>query len=136
MCAVKINQAVLVGWKMRWHPVNHDTYSPAVHQFDQVHQVLRSAESAGGREIACDLVTPRAVEWMLIDRQELHMRESHISKIFRKLLAKLPVVEPSETLLVLSSPGAGVGLVHRDGAGGGIMGVTIRHPIGIAPFVV
>ena len=62
-------------------------------RFDQVHEVLRRANRAGGRKIACGLVAPRAVERMLHDGHQFHVREAHLLHIVGQPRSHLPVGE-------------------------------------------
>ena len=50
--AVKIAKAVLVGGKMRWHPVENNADAELVQAVDEVHKFLRIAVAAGRGKIA------------------------------------------------------------------------------------
>ncbi len=58
--AVEVGEAVLVGGEVRGHPVENDADAVLVQVVDQVHEVLRRAVAAGGREVAGGLVAPGA----------------------------------------------------------------------------
>src|ERR1700726_5296523 len=62
--AVEERQGVLVVREVRRHPVEDDADAALVEVVDQVHEVLRRAVAAGGREEAGHLVPPPAVEGM------------------------------------------------------------------------
>src|SRR6185295_7588982 len=54
--AVEVAERPFVCGKVRGHPVQNHRYSMLVQVIDQVHQVLRSAITAGGREISRRLI--------------------------------------------------------------------------------
>src|SRR6202011_1001088 len=60
--AVEVRQAMLVGWKVRGHPVQNHADALLVELVDKLHQVLGRAVAAGGREVARGLVAPGAEE--------------------------------------------------------------------------
>ena len=76
VCSVEKRQAVTVGREVRRHPIEIHTDTVLVQVIDQEHEILRSAVTRGRGEVAGRLVSPRAVEGMLHDRQEFHVSES------------------------------------------------------------
>src|ERR1039457_2079307 len=63
--AVEVGESMLVVRKMRRHPIEDHAESALVQAVNEIHEVLRRAVARGGREISCDLISPRTVEGML-----------------------------------------------------------------------
>ena len=90
----------------------------------------------GGREVAGDLVAPRAVERVLHHRQQLDVGEAHVVDVGDELVGQLAVGERAVALLRVAPPRAEVHLVDRDRprrAGRAARGVL--DPGGVAPLV-
>ena len=81
MRAVEVGEAVLVGRKMRRHPVQDHADPATVQVIDEIHEILRRAVARCRREVARDLVAPGAVERVLHDRHQLHVREAHFGHV-------------------------------------------------------
>ena len=69
MGAVEIAEAVLVPREMGGNPIENDADAALMQRVDEGHEILGRAEAAGGGEVADGLISPRAVERMLGDRQ-------------------------------------------------------------------
>ncbi len=82
---VEEDEAVLVGREMRRHPVEDHTDPLLVQVVDQEHQVLRRPVAAGGSEEAGRLVSPRSVERVLHDGEELDVSEAEPARIGSEL---------------------------------------------------
>ncbi len=95
MRAVEIGEPVLVGRKVRRHPVEDDADAPLVQVIDEVHEVLRRAVAGGRREIARDLIAPGAVERVLHDGQQLHVGEAHLDHVVADGVRELPISQSS-----------------------------------------
>ena len=93
MRAVEVGEPMLVVRKMRRHPIKDHPQSALVQAINEIHEILRGAVARGRREISRDLISPRAVERMLHDRQELHVREAHVERMVAELVGELPVGE-------------------------------------------
>ena len=66
--AVEFGQRMRVLGKMRRHPIHNHADTGLMTLVDEMPQLIGRAETACGREIICDLITPRAFERMLGDR--------------------------------------------------------------------
>src|SRR5262249_49911777 len=89
--AVEKAQSVLVGGKVRWHPIENHADASGVQMIDEVHKVLGRAIACGGRKIAGGLIAPRSVERMLGNRHEFNMREAELIQIIAQRMRKLAV---------------------------------------------
>src|SRR5207247_8314760 len=67
--AIEFGQRVCVLWKMRRHPIHDHADAGLMTSVDKMAKVVIRPEPAGGRIIICDLITPRAFERMLGNRQ-------------------------------------------------------------------
>src|SRR5688572_12189546 len=99
MRAVEAGQRVLVVREMRRYPVENHADAALVQVVDEVHQILRVAETRCRREIARDLIAPRSVERMLHDRHQLDVREAATLDVSgepwrNRAIAHLPEVRP------------------------------------------
>ena len=101
---------------------------------DQVHEVLRRAVAGSGREVARALITPGAVEGVLHDRHELHVREARLRYVVGEPMGELPVAEQPAVRSAL--PRAQVDLVDRDRSIERVAVAASVEPRGVAPFVV
>ena len=111
VAAVELAQAVGVGRKMPRHPVEDHAQAGRVGLRNEVAEIIRRAETRGRRVHAGGLITPGAVERVLVDRQQFEVGETHVLRIGNQLLGDLAVVEPLATLV--ASPRAQVHLVDR-----------------------
>ena len=66
-----------------------------------------------GREVAGDLVAPRAGERVRHHRQQLDVREAHVARVGRELVGQLEVVQRAVVLERVQPPRAEVDLVDR-----------------------
>src|SRR6266403_667409 len=66
--SIKFGQGVGVLWKMRRHPIQDNADASLMTFVDEMTEIVRRTESAGGRVIICDLITPRTFKGMLGDR--------------------------------------------------------------------
>ncbi|MCY1224032.1 hypothetical protein D9M72_361740 [compost metagenome] len=130
--AVEVPEPVLVGWKVRRHPVEQHADALLVQVIDEVHEVLRRTETRGGREVAGGLVAPRAVERVLGHGHELHVREAHLVHVGGQPVRDFAV---AEKLAVLALPRAQVHLVDRLRRIERVALAARRHPFVVAPGV-
>ncbi len=112
MSAVEIHQSVLIGWKMRRHPVENDADSAGMQMVDEIHQILRRAVACRRREISRGLIAPRTIERVLGDRHEFDMRKSGLLEIGGQLVRQLAIVEK---VAVLAAPGTDVQFIDGHG---------------------
>ena len=99
---VEVSEPVRVVGEMRRHPVEDHAYAVLVQMVHQVHEILRCAVAAGGREEADHLVSPGAVEGMLHYRQEFHVCEPHVVAVLGQLGRQFAIGQPAIALF----PGA------------------------------
>ncbi len=113
--AVEIDEAVLVGGKVRGHPVEDDADPGLVERVDEGHEVLRRAEPGGRREEPGALIAPGPRERVLHDRKQLHVREAHGLRIGRQVRRDLAVGQRPLAFVGDPPPGAEMHLVdgHR-----------------------
>ena len=103
-CTVKLSQPMFIFWKVRRHPVDDDSYAGIVTTVDEVSKVIGVPETLRWGEHANGLVAPGAIERMLRYRQQLNVREPHISNIVDKLICELPVCKIAIALIRLAPP--------------------------------
>ena len=113
--AVEVGQPVLVVGKVRRHPVENHADAVLVQVVHQVHEILRRAVAAGGREVAGDLVSPRAVERVLHDGHELDVGEAEFVDVVGEPRREFAIAEPAIALFRVAHPGAEVHFVDRHG---------------------
>ncbi len=112
--AVELREAMRIVGEMARHPIENDAKPGTMAGVDQRRKIRRAAEPARRRELSGRLIAPGAVERMLGDRQELHMREVQVADIGRKLVRKLAIGEPAAAFLGPSPPGAEMHFIDRD----------------------
>src|SRR5262249_17486980 len=67
MRTIEVAQAMLIGGKMRRHPVQDHTDTLLVQIVNEVHKIRRCPIAPRWGEVAGDLVAPGGVQWMLHD---------------------------------------------------------------------
>ena len=102
---------------------------------DQVHQVLRRAVSAGGREVAGGLVAPRREERVLGDRQELDVSKTHVAAIVGELRAEVAIAQRMIRWVCRAHPRAEMDLIDAHGRILRAPGLSGLHPLCIVPLV-
>ena len=131
--AVEVVQAKGVPGEVGGHPVHNHADARLVELVNEVLQIVRGAEAAGGGEVAGALVAPGGVQGVLGDGEQLHMGEAHLLHVGHQVGGDIPVAE--ELPLAGAPPGAQVALVDVHGpAVGGIFGPE-REPVPVAPLV-
>ncbi len=134
--AVEVDEAVLVGGKVRRRPVEDHADPLLVQVIDEPHEVLRRAVARRGREEPGHLVAPRRIERVLGDGQQLDVREAAAQHVRRQLGRDLPVAEPALLLLGDAHPRPQVDLVDRDRRVERVLRSPHAHPVAVAPAVV
>jgi hypothetical protein len=98
--AVEPAQAVGVGREVRGHPVDDHPDAGLVQRVDHRHQIVGRAVATGRREVAGDLVAPRAVERVGQDRHQLDVGEAQAAGVLGQALAERAVVERRAVIAV------------------------------------
>ena len=111
--AVEIAEAMLVGRKMRGHPIEDHAEASLMGAVYEALEPGRVAVTPRRREQADGLVAPGRIERMLRDGHQLDMSEAHPGRIRHKLIGEVVVAQ--ELVVVLAPPGAQMHLVdaHR-----------------------
>src|SRR5437016_1648598 len=99
---------------MGGHPIEYHAYPSLMELINQEHHVLRWAIPAGRCEVPRCLISPRAIEGVLHERQKLYMGEAHFARIPREIRRHLPVAEVSISILGNPPPRPKVHLVCTD----------------------
>src|SRR5690554_4845549 len=66
--AIEAGEGVIIIGKMPRHPVQYHPDVVLMTLVDKVTQIIRAPVAAGGRIVACGLVTPRLIQWVLGNR--------------------------------------------------------------------
>ncbi len=133
MRAVESREAVRIVREVRRHPVEDHADAGLVQRVDEVHAILRRAVARGGREVARGLVSPGAVERMLGDGHELHVREAHLRHVVGEMRGDVAIVRQRP---VRAPPRSQVKLVDAQGRVHRVVLVARAHPLLVAPFVI
>ncbi len=133
--AVEAPERPLVLGEVGRHPVGDDADAGLVQGVDEVPEVVGLAPAGGGREVAGDLVAPRAGEGMAHHRQQLHVGEAHVHGVGGQLGGQLAVGALAEGVGRVPPPRAEVHLVDRHRRGPLVPGVARRQPVLVAPGV-
>ncbi len=129
---VELREGKGVGREVRRDPVEDDADPGAVEAVDECHQLLRVAVAARRREIARRLVSPRPVEGVLHQGQELDVREAAPLHVLNEGVCHGRVAEVPP---LLPPPAARVHLVDRHGRVERHVPPPRRHPLLVAPGV-
>src|SRR4051812_47305359 len=111
---VEARQPVWIAGKVRGHPIEDHANSSAVARIDEMREFVRLSESGAGRKLRQGLITPRAAEGVLHDRQQLDMREAEIADIGHELFGKADPVERAGLVVLRPEPGRRMHFVNRD----------------------
>jgi len=130
---VELGEPVRIVGEMRGHPVEDDADPGSMQNVDEVHEVLRRAVARGRCEVAGGLVTPRAVERMLGDRQKLDVRETVLGRVTGERVRDAAIVRKAS---LVASPRAQVHLVDRDRRIERVVAGARSHPLAVAPLEV
>src|SRR3990172_6619613 len=136
MGSIEETEAVLIGGEVRRDPVQKDADPVLMEQIDQVHQILRRSVAAGGREVSGGLITPRTVERMFGERQELDVGEAHLLYVLRQPRCNLSIAERAIAILGYTPPGPQMDLIDTHGGLQGVAASPGVHPVFVAPLVV
>ena len=134
--AVELREAVRVLRKVPGHPVQDDAQPRLVTRIDEILEVFRRAEAAGGREESQHLIAPGARKRMLHHRQQLDVREAVFLHVGHQAVRHFLIREKAIVVLGHARPRPEMHLVNRHrtvdprvppGPG--------RHPSLVAPHV-
>ena len=89
--AVEPLEPVIVGREMPRHPVQDDAEAAPVRRIDEFGEFLGAAMADGRRIKADGLITPRSVERVLGDRQQLDMGEAHVAGVIDELFGQFVI---------------------------------------------
>ena len=105
-----------------------------MHDFDEVHEILRRAIACGRREICGRLISPRSIERVLRYRHEFYVREAQGRSVFSERVRNLPVRQ--HALIVAPPPRAQMHLVDRHRRIERIAAPALRHPGAVVPRII
>ena len=131
--AIELCETVGVCGKMGRHPVEDHTDPRPMAGVHKPREPLGRAEAGARGELRQRLITPRAAERMLHDRQELQVGEAHVHPVGNQALDQPIPVEHPFRVAVRSKPGGEVNLIDRQGSGGGLRLQAPGHPGGVGP---
>ena len=141
---VKTSHTVGIPREMGRNPVQNHADPLAVHIVHEIHKIIRSAVTAGGRVIAGHLIAPGGVQRMLHHRHQLHMGVTHLLHVIRQRTRDFPVIVKFRAgdllafrvqLQLLAFPGAQMNLVNGHRAGKQLVLRPFLHPIPVLPLI-
>ena len=88
-CAVKHSKTVGVAREVRRYPVHNNAYTVFMALINKILKFVAITVARGCREVAGNLITPRAVKRILCNRHHFNMCVTHILYIGYKLVSKL-----------------------------------------------
>ena len=91
--AVEAGQAVRILGEVGGYPVENDADLVLVAVIDEITEIVRCAETAGGSVIACGLVAPGSVIRMFGDRQQFDVAKSGFLDVFHQLMRQFPIID-------------------------------------------
>ncbi len=131
--SVEPRERPVVAREVRGHPVEDHADLLPVQLVDERAEVVRIAEARGRREVAGDLVAPRAAVRMLHHRQQLDVREAQVLHVGAELRRELAVVE--RLVVERAAPGTEMHLVDRERADVRLRAAPTLDPLVVAPLV-
>src|SRR5580704_15935695 len=102
--AVEAAETERIGGKMRGHPIENHADPALMQRIDEVAEIVGRAEARGRREIAGDLVAPRAGERMFHHWHHFDMRKAHVGDIIAELVRHLAISKRTIALARVASP--------------------------------
>ena len=91
--AVKLIEAERIFGEVGGDPVQQDPNTGLMELIYQIHEVVRGAETAGGRKIAGTLIPPGGVQRMLSHRHQLYVGKPHFFHIGDQIGRNIPVAQ-------------------------------------------
>src|ERR1700733_6086269 len=135
MRSIEVAERGLVLRKMRGNPIQNYADSPLMKIVHEVHEVGRCPKPAGWSEVAGCLVSPRTIEGMFHDREELNVRKSGVMDIVGKKRGKVAIGQPAITFRRYSLPRAEMHFVDRHGRIQRVVFRPARHPRFVVPSI-
>ena len=132
---IEAGQRPVVARKVRRHPIEDHSDSLAVQVIDELLEVVRGAETRGGREVAGHLIAPRARERMLHHRHQLNVRKAKIGDVRGQLVSQLQVAQRPVALHGIEPPRPQVDLVDRHRPLVRLRRPPTLHPLHVTPNV-
>src|SRR5689334_11332081 len=86
---VELRERMCVLREMRRHPVHDHAYPSLMTSVDEVTEIVGRPEPARGRVIIRDLITPRALERVLRNWQQLYVGEAHLQHVWQQRVSEL-----------------------------------------------
>ena len=124
--AVEPRKAMRVGRKMCWNPVEQYTEPRRMTTLDKTAKARRVTMSRRRCVQADGLIAPGAVERMLGDRQEFHMREAELTHVRYEFVGKSIPFEDSARTPARSSPRGGMHFIDADRCIECVCALTLR----------
>src|SRR5947207_1559548 len=114
MRAVEFREPMRVGREVRRHPVENHSDAALMQIVHEEHEILRRAIARRWREVSGRLISPRRVERMLHDRQQLDMSEIHAIHVVRQLRRDLAIAQRAVAFLWHPHPRAEMDFINRN----------------------
>ena len=76
--SIEGTERMAVGREVRRNPIDDDADPRLMELVHELHEVVRRSKPAGRCEVARCLITPRSVEWELVDRHQFDVRVAQI----------------------------------------------------------
>ena len=133
--AVELGQREAVLGEVGRDPIENDADPCPVQLVDERHQTLGVPEPTGGREVPRGLISPRAVERVFHDGEELDVGEPAPPDVLDERLRQALVAEEALGTAALPTPASQVDLVDRHGGAEGHAPAPRGHPLGVMPLV-
>jgi hypothetical protein len=91
--SVESLQSVRVAGEVGGNPVDQHPDPMPMAVVDEIHEIVGRAKAAGGGEVAGGLVTPRPVERIFCDGQQLQVGVAHLSGVVDQHVGQFAIVE-------------------------------------------
>ena len=133
-CTVKPSETVRIPREMCGNPVHQNTDTGLMAAVNKTHQHFRGSIPGSRREIAGDLVSPRAVERVFRQRHQFDMGITHLLNIRNQLIGQAFIIQRIARLK--PSPASGVHLIdiHRFTDCAALF--TLSNPGAVTPLVI
>ena len=141
---VKTSHAVGIPREMCRYPVQNHADALPVHIVHEIHEVVGSAVTAGGRVIPRHLIPPGGVQRMLHHRHQLHMGVTHLLHVIRQRTCDFPVIVKLRAgdllalcvqFQLLAFPGTQMNLVNGNRSGKQLVLRPFLHPLPVLPLI-
>ncbi len=120
--------------EVRRDPIEDHAHAFLVEVVHEELEIFGRSEPAGGREVPGGLVSPRTIEGMFGDGQELHMGEAGFLHVFGEFGRQFAVVQEALVVFRNAGPGTQVDFVDGDRLAQRIDGLACVHPVGVVPL--